>query len=345
MRLGRAGADVSPCRWLAVGLLGLMMAGCGPAFIRPGPAVTAPRLEPSSLIARDGATLVVERWPATSPARGIVVALHSFGDYARAFETLGPGLAAAGYGVVAIDQRGFGRNADPGRWPGTDALVDDAVDLVTALRAEHPPGTPVWLLGESMGGAVAMVAAARAELPELKGLLLAAPAVREGIPNRYGWNVVLATLAVATPWYQVAVEHDDERLVATARARLGAAPPVQRSVRLDTYYGLIRLADAASDAAPHIALPTLLLYGTADVTVKPVSICALVREMPGPAASRIYPGGVHRLLHQTAFELELSRTLEAFLDGRPLPTGSGIDAAAWCAAPATTSADAGRASR
>ncbi len=63
--------------------------------------------------------------------------------------------------MIAPDQRGFGGTADRGVWAGQQAMVDDAAELAARLRADNP-GQRLILMGESMGGAVAMCLAARA---------------------------------------------------------------------------------------------------------------------------------------------------------------------------------------
>ena len=320
-------------RWLkgaAAALVGLCLAGCGPRFLLPGATVTTPHLEGAVFVPRDGARLPLHRWAAAGSVRGVVLGLHSYGDYGRAFAGLGPDLAAAGYTVLAPDLRGFGATASPGRWPGTAAFVDDLADLVTATRAASPAGRPIWIIGESLGGGIALAAAGRNVLSGIRGLVLASPAVREGIAYRYAWNVGLWSLAAAFPGHEEPIDQLDPDLTPRAARRLNGDPLVQRRIRLDTYYGLIRLADAASDAAPAAHLPVLLLYGTADTSVRPVSICALIRELPGPLTTRIYPGGIHRILHQAGNHADVTAAVLAFLGGDPVPAGGTEDAAALC---------------
>jgi len=62
--------------------------------------------------------------------------------------------------TYAYDQRGFGKSPTRGRWPGTDTLVEDA-RAVAALLHERYPDLPIYVVGESMGGALALVAADR----------------------------------------------------------------------------------------------------------------------------------------------------------------------------------------
>jgi alpha-beta hydrolase superfamily lysophospholipase len=256
----------------------------------------APRLENGTLIARDGARLPVRRWMAAAPAKADIIALHGYTDYSAAFEQLGPWLAGRGYDVLAYDQRGFGQAPQPGIWAGSESLAADLEDAIRVVRQKNPD-RPLYVLGESMGGSVAMVAAARmAEPPD--GLILAAPGVRDELPWRAFWDVALWLGAHAAPDFTVAVDRDGPSPLTPASAeRLRDDPLVIHRIRADSYHGLIQLADRASAAAADIEVPVLMLYGDEDSLVRKVSIHAAIRAIPGPKTLRIYPGAPHLLLH------------------------------------------------
>jgi pimeloyl-ACP methyl ester carboxylesterase len=74
------------------------------------------------------------------------------------------------YDVVMPDARGHGRSSVPDRGYSYDNLADDAVGLVDALRLDAPV-----LIGHSMGGMTAAVAASR-NPKRFRGLVLADPA-------------------------------------------------------------------------------------------------------------------------------------------------------------------------
>src|SRR5918994_2289901 len=83
--------------------------------------------------------------------------------------------------VYAYDQRGFGRHVNGrGVGPGSERLPADLRETIQLVRRRHP-GKPVYVLGFSMGGAVALIAAA--EGFQASGLVLAAPAV-------WGWQAM-----------------------------------------------------------------------------------------------------------------------------------------------------------
>ena len=106
---------------------------------------------PEELGARDGLAYALFV-PDEQPLGGVVI-LHGAGsckenhfDFARA-------LRAAGMAAVAFDQRGHGAS--------DGALDGRAVADVATMASVLPPGAPLGLRGSSMGGYLALVAAAQ----------------------------------------------------------------------------------------------------------------------------------------------------------------------------------------
>ena len=161
---------------IAAALLPVMLSACDPTVIPAGNAIRAPTLSGDRYIAADGTSLPVAQWPAADgPPKAVILGLHGFGDYRTAWEEPAQVWAKAGITTYAYDQRGFGASPTRGRWPGTKALVDDAKAMAALLRAQYP-GVPLYLAGESMGGAVVLVAADQGV--QADGLILAATALR-----------------------------------------------------------------------------------------------------------------------------------------------------------------------
>jgi hypothetical protein len=99
---------------------------------------------------------------------------------AAPFDDFAAFATSQGYLVEAFDQQGFGANRNRGLWPGAEALVRRPRRRAGELRAEWP-GTPLFVLGESMGGRpsprVAFAGRSGADgEPLIDGLVLAAPA-------------------------------------------------------------------------------------------------------------------------------------------------------------------------
>lgn len=248
-------------------------------------------------------TDTVREWTPAGTPRGVILGLHSFGDFGAAFEQLGPWFAEAGYVFVAYDQAGFGDRLEQGRWAGEQQLVDDAATQIRRLHQTH--AAPLFVLGESLGGAVAILAAQQ-EADKVAGLMLAGPAVREGIRFRYGWNAAIATAATLAPGYRLTVERnaDDPTLTPTSAQRLAEDPRVMREVRMDAYWGLIKLADSASDSANNLNIPTLLLYGGKDHSVPEAGIRHLRAHLSAndQGEYRFYPNAPHLLLQSRQWQ-------------------------------------------
>ena len=145
-----------------------------PASNRPAPFLSPPQLKDDRIVAADGAVLPLRRWMPDRPPRAVILALHGFNDYSRAFERPGEYWTKMRIATYAYDQRGFGEAPRRGIWAGHETMAADAAAALDLVRARHP-GVPAYVLGESMGGAIAMIAA-----PTLQadGLVLVAPALR-----------------------------------------------------------------------------------------------------------------------------------------------------------------------
>ena len=138
-----------------------------------------------------------------------------------------------------------------GLWAGDTRMAEDLAAVVALLRARHP-GLPVYLLGTSMGGAVAMRAMTLPQPPAVDGLILAAPAV-------WGWKAMNGLYATALrlaahtvparrlTGQGLAIRPSDN--IEMLRA-LGRDPLVIKETRVDAVYGLVGLMDRAYEAPP-----------------------------------------------------------------------------------------------
>jgi acylglycerol lipase len=115
-------------------------------------------------------------WKTASDPKAALLCLHELGLHKGVFENLGRRMSEQGVAVYAIDLRGFGEWRDV---QSKDARMDldltlaDVKAAVEAMRKNHP-GIPIFILGEAMGGALALKAAS--DFPELiQGAITAAP--------------------------------------------------------------------------------------------------------------------------------------------------------------------------
>ncbi|MDZ7736027.1 MAG: alpha/beta fold hydrolase [Gammaproteobacteria bacterium] len=227
----------------------------------------------------------------------VMLGLHGFNDYRETFDDLASALSADCVAFYAYDQRGFGATVDRGSWPGRSRLVNDAISVASLLR-ERYPGTPLYVAGESMGGAVALLALAQ-NMP-VDGAVLMAPAVwaRDIQPwyQRFGlWLGVrlMPNAKLASAWIDIDPSDDPEVL-----EYWRSHPDGDPETRVSALYGVNALMDAALQAANELQTRALILYGGEDEVIPPEATCALLKELEeAPADWRFvyYPEGYHML--------------------------------------------------
>lgn len=102
------------------------------------------------------------RWvDAKAQPKAVLFCIHGLGLHKGVYEELGQTLAPTGIAVYAIDIRGFGSwlQKNPNAAVDFSGAMNDIQRALTEIRKLHP-GQPVVVLGESMGGAIAIHAAA-----------------------------------------------------------------------------------------------------------------------------------------------------------------------------------------
>ncbi|MCQ9154321.1 alpha/beta hydrolase [Acidomonas methanolica] len=289
-----------------------------------------------TLTLSDGAHIPVRVWPARASSgpepRAVILALHGFGDSRDAWEWIAPSLARAGFAVYAPDQRGFGAAPDRGGWAGTRRMVQDAREEAAWLHARFP-ALPLYLAGESMGGAIALRVIETPGAPPLAGTILLAPAI---------WrfdSATRATLALMdglAPHWRFDARNSPVHVVPTdniaALRRLYFDPLTLHGAELHSLRGLVDLMAAAFADAPHARPPILAVYGDADQLVPPAATAAFWRALPPQARRDLIRGG-HHLLFRDRDGARVTRDVIAWIDHPDtlLPSGGDAAAAAWMA--------------
>ena len=107
------------------------------------------------------------RWAGDgSPPRAAILCVHGLGLHNGSYTDFGKRMSRLGYVVYAVDMRGFGsyKDSEGKEQVDFDGCLADIKATLMLLHRAHPT-LPVYLLGESMGGAIVMHATA--SFPEL----------------------------------------------------------------------------------------------------------------------------------------------------------------------------------
>lgn len=313
---------------IAAALAPVMLAACAPVVVPAGKRTGSPRLTDDRYVAADGVALPLAVWPAANGAQptAIILGLHGFGDYRNAFEDPAKVWSQAGLTTYAYDQRGFGASPSRGRWPGTDTLVGDADTMVALLRERHP-GVPLYMAGESMGGAVALVAADRGLTVD--GLILLAPAVRSRKSLGQFVTAGVWFFTHTLPWMPVGPTSIDFQPTDNPKTieKLQRDPLMLRNPRFDMGAGLLDLMDAACAAAENVHVPYILLHGMGDRIVPSGPVRDTIELLPRRPDSKLafYKNGYHLLLRDKDGPI-VAADIVAWIDNHEAPLPSGADA-------------------
>lgn len=314
--------------WTFFGVI--MLAGCAPTVIPAGQTTRLPALEEGSYVAADNTVLPLAVWPATKGAeklpRAVILGIHGFGDYRNAWEDPAAIWAGDGITTYAYDQRGFGGSPTRGRWAGTSTMVDD-IKTVTGLIRERHPKVPLYLAGESMGGALVLAAADR-DL-DVDGLILLATALRSRDTLGPLLNGGLEFFAYVVPWLPVGPTSIDFQPTDNPRTmeKLRKDPMILRNPRVDLGYGLVEAMDAAKAATRRISKPFLMLHGLGDRLVPQGPVKSAIELMPRRPDSHLafYRDGYHMLLRDKEGSL-VAKDIVAWIGDKRAALPSGADA-------------------
>ncbi len=295
----------------------------------PGTKTNTARLGYNMFLTEDGANLPVRHWlPKTEPV-AVIIALHGFNDYSHFFDPPGEYLSRRGIASFAYDQRGFGAAPQRGLWAGEEAYIRDLQNFVQQVKT-HYPKSPVYLLGESMGGAIIITAMSQNAMPDIAGVILAAPALWARSTMPWYQTGLLWTLAHSLPWLTltgkgVHVMASDN--IDMLRA-MGRDPWIIKATRVETVYGLSNLMDSAFNGATSLHGNTLMLYGEKDEIIPKEPTYVFLKQflLTDTLAKTvaIYPQGYHMLLRDIQAPTTW-KDIAAWINTRPAELPSGAD--------------------
>lgn len=272
-------------------------------------------LSQKSFITTDNTELPVRKWLPPGEIQGVIVAVHGFNDYSNFMKDTASFFNAHNLAVYSYDQRGFGATKSSGYWSGWPVMIADLSTLVSLVRYEHPD-TPVYIVGDSMGGAVTIVTMTQSKPPEVDGVILVAPAVwaRSQMPIYQRFALWLAAHTI--PWKKVTGESLDITPSDNTEMlqELGQDPLVIKGTRIGVIYGLSDLMDKAFWSAENFTSKALLVYGEKDEIIPREPVINFYERLPSTSDGRqqliLYENGYHMLLRDLQAGVVLNDIVE-----------------------------------
>lgn len=136
---------------------------------------TTPIIKDKVFISSDGYKHYVERWKSNGASEIILIGIHGYSDYSNSFKVPAKFLNKFGIDFYAFDLRGFGRDPNRGVWFDEEMHLNDVYEFLSLVKSENPD-KKLFILGESMGGAIVMSLVKQKNI-SINGLVFVSPAI------------------------------------------------------------------------------------------------------------------------------------------------------------------------
>ena len=299
------------------------------------------------LPASDGVAIFVRSFLPERGPRAIVQISHGMAEHGARYGRLAAALSEHGIGAYAADHRGHGHTVispdDLGHFADRDGwrkVVDDQRQLLDEIKSRHP-GTPLFLMGHSMGSFIVrcllpsvasalsgfiLSGTAHEPLAMIQAARLLATAERARLGKR-GKSALLRKLTFES--YNKQVDHPrtdcdwlsrDPREVDAYVADPLCGFMCTTQLYSDMFGGMLDAFGAAALRGLPLKLPIYIMAGECDALNQRLAGIkrlhqALEAEHLSDVTLRVYPGARHELLNETNRD-EVTRDLIDWLEAR-----------------------------
>ena len=263
----------------------------------------------------DGLELYYQSWQPQASAKAVLVVVHGHGGHSGIFTKMVEYFVARNYVIYSFDLRGHGRS--PGQRGYINSWAEYRADLAAFLELvkTHQPNLTLFLIGQSMGGTIALDYVLR-KSSRLQGLILLSPALGLTVSP---WKLLIGKLlSRIQPHFALDAGIDmssgsRDRSVVAANAQ----DPLrhgQGTARLATE--LLQTIDWVQAHAHKLQVPLLILHGGAD-QVTPLESSRLFFERVIIADKEMYeyPESYHELHNDLNYQ-EVFTDIEKWLERR-----------------------------
>lgn len=229
-----------------------------------------------------------------------LLCIHGLSLHASSYASFGKQMGHLGIPTYAIDIRGFGSWQNQKETANLDfpSAFEDIRSALVSIRQAHP-GLPIILLGESMGGALALQTAA--DNPKLVDALICSVPSRKNQGQR-GTNIKAALGFIYTPNKELLV---GPKVIARATSKPDVAEeweqdPLSRSrfsaKDLNHFRNLMN--QNRSKAELITDMPVLFLQGASDRLIKPSGTLELFSRIKSSDKNLVMVGSAEHLIFE-----------------------------------------------
>ena len=271
--------------------------------------------EQGTFTASDGVQLFEQSWFSKTEPKAIVVIIHGYAEHSTRYAHVAEYFASSGFAVHTFDLRGHGKSDGKNTHVNSfDEYLTDVDTFLSRVRDSHP-GKKIFLLGHSMGGAIASLYVITRQ-PDLAGLLLSGAAVKisdDISPFLIKISGIIAGILPKLPTIkldgtaisrdpQIVEKYDNDPLVYRGGIPARSGAEINRST--------IQIQEKMEA----IKLPLLVMHGTADRLADPEGSKQLyTRASSEDKTLKLYEGLYHEILNEPEKE-NVMADIVAWLD-------------------------------
>jgi alpha-beta hydrolase superfamily lysophospholipase len=212
----------------------------------------------------DGLRLYVRRHELPN-SRSEILIVHGFGEHSGRYIELTNYLVSNNYSVTAYDHRGHGLSDGlPGHVESFSEYDEDLAKMISSIKARAAV-KPVFVIGHSMGGLIALRYSAR-KGPEISGTVVSAPLIDVAIPVPAHKLMIARVGARMAPRMRLDNEINPSYLSRDPEVGRAYAsdPLVNRKVSAKWFAEAKQAMQEVAEWAPQIKGPVLVMHGTDD---------------------------------------------------------------------------------
>lgn len=264
----------------------------------------------STFIGKGGVEIFFQNWKKTSPD-GIIIVVHGIGEHSGRYRHLLEHMQDLNVSVYALDHRGHGKSA--GRRGHVESFIDYIYDLKLFRNyiEEENENIPVYMMGHSMGGVIAMRYAL--EYPDdIKGLMLSAPALIPAV-NAPSWKKTLGnicsagigSLTLSNGLDHTLLSHDSDEITDYEND-----PLIHNRISARLFTELMKAAEECLTRVSEITVPLLLLHGKEDKIANPAGSEKIYQNASSIVKEYyIFDGLYHEIINETKEDRDRVLTL------------------------------------
>jgi acylglycerol lipase len=262
-----------------------------------------------------GLSIFHQCWRPDGDPRAVLLVVPGLAEHSGRYGNLVDYFVPRGYAVCGLDHRGHGRSQGPRCYIDSfSEYVDDLKTFLDTVRQEHGD-SKIFLVGHSMGATISTVFTVLYQ-DELAGLVVSGVTLAAGSSVSTGMKLAARALSYLAPKMGVTVI--DASTISRDQAVVDAYvndPLVYRGkVRARLGAELLKAIDQLLPQLEQIALPVLIMHGTADRLSDPESSRIMHQRVGSRDKTlKLYDGFYHEIFNEPEHR-QVMADVEAWLE-------------------------------